>query len=150
MLPVKSVRLQLGELLAADATTLAPATNANKVALIASPFTPSENLVIGDLTLATFTGSTPLAGATGTQQVGVSPSTGDQIITIKDPAGGYRWECTATPTAPETIYGFALMDNAGAVLLAVEAFDTPITISASGEEINLGTVKMTMVADPLS
>lgn len=150
MLPVKSVRLQLGELLAADDTTLAPATDANKVALIASPFTPSENLVIGDLTLATFTGSTPLAGATGTQQVGVNPATGDQIITIKDPAGGYRWECSATPTAPETIYGFALMDNAGAVLLAVEAFDTPITISASGEEINLGTVKMTMVADPLS
>ena len=150
MLPTKAVRLQLGELIAADATTLAPATDANKVRLIAGAFTPSEDLVIGDLTFATFTGSTAIAGATGTQLVGVDPATGDQIVTIKDPAGGYRWECSAAPATPEVIYGYALIDNGATKLLAVEAFDDPITISDAGQEINIGTVKLTFVADPLS
>lgn len=149
MLPVKAVRLQLGELLAADATTLAPAMSANKIALVQSAFVPSETLVIGDLTLATFDGSTAKAGATGTQQVGNSPATGDQIITITEPIGGWRWETTGVTNLPQTIYGFALIDNAGAVLLGTALLPTPLTLQEAGQEINLGAVQMTMVLQPL-
>jgi len=150
MLPMSAVRLQLGELLAADDTTLAPASSANKIALIAEAFTPSEDLVIGDLTLATFTGSAPKAGATGAQQAGIDPATHDQVITILAPAGGYRFECTVTPTPAETIYGYALTDNAGAVLLGVQAFATPIVIAEVGDFIDLGAVEMTLVNQPIS
>jgi len=150
MLPMVAVRKQVGELLAADATTLAPAASANKVALIAAAFTPSENLVIGDLTLASFTGSAPIAGETGAQQSGTDPATQDQVITILAPAGGYRFECTASPATPESIYGYCLTNNAGTVLLAVAMLPTPVVIATSGDFIDLGAVTLTVVQQPIS
>jgi len=150
MLPMLALRLQIGELLAADDTTLAPAANANKMALIAAAFTPDEGLEEGDLTYASFDGSTPITGVVGTQQAGVDPATLDQIVTIKEPAGGWRWESTGVTNLPQTIYGFALLDNALAVLLAVASLDEPVTITAAGQEINLGACKLTIVQQPVS
>lgn len=148
MLPTRAVRLQLGELLGADATTLAPVA-ANKIALIAADFTPDENLVLGDLTLATFTGSAPKAGATGAQGVGIDPLTGDQVITILPPAGGYLFECTVAPGAPETIFGYALVDNAAAVLLGVVKFPDAFTIENVGDQVDCGNPTMRLVAQPI-
>jgi len=150
MLPVKALRLSLGETLAADPATLAPVALGNKIALVANAFTEDENLDIPDFTLATFTGSAPKVLGTGTQPVGLDPATGEQIITMLEPAGGLRWECTATPATPENIFGFILMDNAGAVLLAMHAFPTPITISEAGQEINLGAATLILVLQPMS
>ncbi len=150
LLPMRAVRLQLGELLAADSTTLAPGVSANKIALIAAAFNLNEALVIGDLTLASFTGSAPKAGTTGAQGVGTDPMTGEQLITILAPAGGWRFVCTVAPGAPQTIYGFCLTDNAGATLLAAEQLPSPITIASVGDEIDLGAVAMTFVLRPLS
>lgn len=150
MLPMLALRLQLGELLAADDTTLAPAGAANKIALIAGPVTPDENLVVGDIDLASFDGSTPIAGATGTQQAGIDPVTGDQIVTIKEPAGGWRWESTGVTNLPQTIYGFALLDATLAELLAIGMLPVPVTITAAGQEINIGTATFRFVASPMS
>lgn len=150
LLPMQAVRLQLGALLAADTTTLAPAVSANKIALINAAFTPTENMTIGSLSFATFTGSSPKVGAAGTQGVGIDPATGEQLITILAPAGGWRFVCTVAPATPETIFGFALTDNAGAVLLGVELLPNPITIAVVNDEIDLGAVAMTFVLQPLS
>jgi hypothetical protein len=150
MLPVKALRLELGTALAADAATLAPVANGNKIALVVNPFTPNENLVIGDFTLASFTGSTPLVAGTGTQEVGIDPTTGQQSITMKEPAGGWRFACTVTPASPQNVYGYILMDNAAATLLAMQAFDAPITISASGQFIEIPYARLTMVLEPMS
>lgn len=149
MLPMKALRIALGELLAADVDTLAPVA-ANKIALIAANFGLNENLVVGDLTLASFTGSTPKAGAAGAQQVGIDPLTGDQVITILAPVGGWRWECTAAPGAPETIYGYALLLADLSVLLGAELLDNPITISDDGDFIDLGSVPIRFVAQPMA
>jgi hypothetical protein len=121
-----------------------------KFALVKAPFTPNEAMVIGDLTLATFTGSTAKAGATGAQQAGVDPVTGDQVITILAPAGGWRWECTSAPGSPESIFGFALTTHLGAVLLAVALLPTPVSIGAVGDFIDLGSVTFRVVLAPLS
>lgn len=150
MLPMKAVRLKLGELLAADATTLAPAADANKIALIAAPFVEDETLVVGDLTLASFTGSTPLEGEIGAQQAGIDPATQEQVITILAPAGGWRWECTVAPAEPQAIYGYALVDNAGTDLLGVAALPEAITIASVGDFIDLGSVNLRVVLQPLS
>lgn len=150
LLPTFAVRKQLGTLLAADTTTLAPATNANAIALINAAFTPNENLLIGSLSFATFVGSTPIDGATGAQGVGIDPATGEQIVTILAPAGGWRWTCTTAPITPETIYGYALTDHAGATLLGTALLTTPITISEVGDVIDLGAVEITFVAQPMS
>lgn len=149
MLPIRVIREQLGELLAADTGSLAPVT-ANEIALVKEAFTPSENLEIADVTLADFTGSTPIAGVAGTQLVGNDPATGEQVITIKSPAGGWRWESTATLNLPQTIYGFVLTDSGGSNLLASQLLPTPITINESGQEIDLGAVTMRIVAQPIS
>ena len=149
MLPMRPLRLQLGELLAADTTTLAPVA-ANKIALIAAAFTPGEDLTLGDLTLAAFTGSTPKAGAAGAQQTGIDPATHEQKITILAPAGGWRWECTAAPLTPEGIFGFALIDDGATDLLGVEEFPTPISIAEVGDFIDLGSVEITFVLQPMA
>lgn len=147
MLPIKSIRLALGELLAADIPTLAPAT-ANKIALVIANFVPTETLVVGDLTLADFDGATPIAGATGAQQAGVDPATGEQLVTIKPPAGGYRWETTGVTNLPQTVYGYALLDNAGTGLLATALLPTPVTLDAVGQEINIGEVTIAINPTP--
>lgn len=149
MLPMQALRIALGDLLAADVGTLAPVA-ANKIALIAANFALNENLVVGDLTLATFTGSTPKAGAAGAQQVGIDPLTGDQVITNLTPAGGWRWECTVAPGAPETIYGFALLDATLADLLGAALLDNPITITSVGDFVDLGAVTIRFVSQPMS
>lgn len=148
MTPMKAVRLQLGALLAADASTLAPAVGGNKMALIAANFAVDETLTIASLTFATFTGSAAKTCGVGTQTVGQDPATGAQIITILAPAGGFVWVCSVTPGAPETIYGVALTDNAGAVLLTVEKLSTPVVVAAAGHEVRAGNLGLTISPVP--
>lgn len=149
MLPMIDLRLALGELLAADVSTLAPVA-ANKIALVNALFANNEGLIATDLTYASFTGSTPKAGAGGTQQAGVDPITGDQVITILVPAGGYRWECTVAPGSPETIYGFALLDATLATLLGAALLTTPVVITSVGDFVDLGAVTIRFVRNPMS
>lgn len=149
MLPMRDLRLALGELLAADVDTLAPVA-ANKIALVALAFALTENLTVAGLTFATFTGSTPKGGVAGDQQAGISPLTGEQVITILSPVGGWRWECTAAPAAPETIFGFALLDTTLATLLGAAILDAPVTITSVGDFIDLGAVDMRFVVQPLT
>lgn len=150
MLPMKALRLQFGELLAADATTLAPAVNANELMLVANDIAIDENKVIGNLTAATFTGSANIVGVAGTQLVGVDPATGDQLIQIKAPAGGWRWECTAAPASPETIFALALVTTGGADLLALGPLVPNVVISGVGDVVMAGDVIMRIVSQPAS
>lgn len=150
MLPMKPVRLRLGTLLAADATTLAPAADNNTVLLIMSDFTPNEDLVPADLTPATFDGSAGLLAELGAQQVGLDPTTGDQIVTIEEPVGGWRWITTGLTNLPQTIFGYGLYNEALDTLLGVTKLDTPITLQGVGEEINLGAIQLRFVLEPIS
>lgn len=149
MLPMAFVRKQLGELLAADTSTLAPAT-ANKIALVVNQVTPQENLTVADLSFATFAGGAPKSGVAGAQQVGIDPITGEQVITILSPAGGWRWECTAAPAVPEQIFGFALVDDTLADLWAYALLPQAVNISSVGQFIDLGSVPLTFVLTPIS
>jgi hypothetical protein len=150
MIPVKSLRLELGTTLAADSATLAPAVNANLISLVVSPFTPNENLAIGTLTLASFTGSTPIAGATGSQPTAIDPFTEQQRIIIKPPVGGYIFTCTVAPSPPQTVYGFILTDHTGATLLAMALLPVPVTISEIGHFVDCGEVNLIFVPQPMS
>lgn len=149
MLPMKALRLSLGTLMAADTAFLAPAVTANDINLIKADFAEDETLVFGDLTIADFDGYAAIAGATGTQQVGVDPVTNEQIVTDKEPLGGWRWLTTGVTNLPQTIYGFCLNKTAGGDLLAVHRFDNPITLTAAGQEINIGTAEFRFVLQPV-
>lgn len=150
MLPMKAERLLIGTLLAADAGSFAPAVSANKVALIMAPFSLNEDLTAGALTLATFTGATPIAGSTGAQLTGLDPATFEQLITIKEPVGGWRWVTTNTVNLPQTIYGFALLDSTLATLLGVGMLTVPITLTDTGQVIDLGSITMRIQLQPIS
>ena len=70
-------------------------------------------------------------------------------MTIRAPLGGWRWECTASPGTPETIYGFALLSD-GVVLLGVALLPAPVAIAAAGDFIDLGAIEITFVLRPMS
>ncbi len=139
MIPTNSLAEQSMKLLAADATTLAPVT-ANKIALVKAPFSPSGTTVLSDLVLADFDGSTPKSGVAGTQPEGVDPATGAVIIDISPGAGGWRWETTGLTNLPQTIYGFALIDDGATTYLAGALLATPIVLSAVNQRVDLGAL----------
>jgi hypothetical protein len=149
ILPMQAVRLQLGALLAADTTTLAPAS-ANLVALIIAPFTPVETLVIGDLTLGSTNGLVPIACAAGAQEVAIDPVSQAQIITlIPGAAPGFRWVTSGSFSAPISVYGIALVTAGSAALLGVQQLPSPITFSEAGYQLNVDPAQMVFVLQPL-
>jgi hypothetical protein len=149
MIPTKAIRNACMELLAADTATLA-AVAANKIFLYVNNATPSENSVLADFTPATFTGSGSKLVTAGVQPNGYVPATQDSRIDLSPPAGGFRWECTATPTPAETCYGYCLTDNGGVTLLAAQRFTTPIVIASIGDAIALSDPNLTLLANSIS
>ena len=106
--------------------------------LIRVPFTPGLGISFTDATdLATFTGHTAKAIPAAARPVVSDPLTGGQALPFPPPAGGFFWECTASPTLPETIYGVALSDDSttveGVDLLASETLPEPVTITTAGD-----------------
>ena len=151
MLPMYAVRQQLGALLAADSTTLAPSVTGNILALIVTPFALTENLVPGDFTVATTNGLTAISCATGTQEVGNDPTSGMQIITIVPASGsGFRWLTSGSFSAPIPLYGIALLKSDSSVLYGVQQFATPIIVNQAGQQVDVDPVQMTFVLQPLS
>jgi len=149
MQATRALREKMAQLLAADAATLAPATDANVIWLVQSAFTPSEASVIGDLTVADFDGGDPLEVTTGAQAEGLDPLTADAVITLSPPVGGFRWEVTGTTNLPQTIYGFALVTDAG-VLLACQTLPEPITLTAVNQFIDAGDLNLRQLANSLT
>lgn len=135
-------RLQI--LLASDTATLAPAALAVHVHLAKAPFTPNPALTLAGLTEADFPGYAVALAGTGTQQAFLDPNTGLRVIQLLEPAGGWTWASTGTPTPNQVISGFYVTDNANAVLYASALLDQPVTISGSGQGVTVGTVRFSM------
>lgn len=136
MFASQALRNQALALLAADTSTLAPAANAIYMALVMAPFVPSETLVFADLTLATFTGSDPLALTVGAQPEAYVPGSLDSIIDLLAPAGGFRWVTGDLVNLPQTIYGYVLLDHAKTTVLASANFASPVILTAAGERVD--------------
>jgi len=150
MTPSKALRLQIGELLAADTTTLAQAANENTVSLIISDFTEDEDLEPGDVDFATFTGSAPIDVELGDQAAGIDPITGDQVISLVPPVGGFRYECTAAPASPEVVFGYMLRNAAGTVNFGTKKLTEPVTIENVSDFVDLGIPEFRVSASPIS
>lgn len=131
---VNTLSNTLSTLLATDTAFLANAT-AMKVGLITAPFTPSIERVMADLTISAATGLVPLAGVAGAQLESVDPITGELIVEIKAPAGGFRWETPVGFTGPVTVYGFALGNNAMTTLFGTESLPNPIVLTVENQAL---------------
>jgi hypothetical protein len=146
---MKTLRLSIGTALA-NTAPLDQASALNRVSLFKNAVTPNENNVIGDLTLADFDGSTAKTVALGAQEAAVDPVSGQQVITVPEVVGGWRWETSGVTNLPQTIYGFALYDSTGpGPLLGIELLPTPITLTEVGQEINIGKVCFRVALEPL-
>jgi len=149
MQATRALREKMAQLLAADAATLAPAADGNMVVLIKAAFTPTEITALADLTLADFDGSTEIECGIGTQPEGLDPNNSDAIISILPPAGGFRFETTGVTNLPQTIYGFALLNNALTVLYGCEQLDTPVVLTGVNQVIELPNVNFRQLAGSL-
>ena len=150
MLPMKALRLKFGTALAADSASLAPAVTGNNLKLYKADFVEDEALTAASLTEATFDGYAAIVGSTGAQLTGVDPVTNEQLVTIKEPIGGWRWTVSGITDLPQTIYGFGLQITGAGALLAVERFDQPITLTEAGQEIEISNAKIRIVTNPAS
>jgi hypothetical protein len=145
MQPSQLLLNRLGALLAGDTTTIAPAAGGVKVHLAQNAFTPSLSLALASLTEATFTGYAALLGAVGGQQNFADPTTGNGIVQIVEPLGGWHWATTGTTSLPQTIYGYYMTDNGVANLYAAALFSSPITLTASGQGIDIAQIRLAII-----
>lgn len=141
MYPSRALWEAMQELLAADVATLAE-IGGLKVALVTDGLLPGLDQEFGDLVFATFAGSMNKTSGAGAQQTFYDPVTSTRVIQVLEPAGGWTWEATATPTEPETVIGYAVLDNAGAVLLGAELLPEPVTISLIGQAVTIPHIRL--------
>lgn len=106
-----------------------------KVGLISAMFNPSIDLVMGDLAICQLTGLVPLAGVAGPQNEAIDADTGESLVDVKVPAGGFRWETPGDFVGLVVVYGFALGNNAFDVLYGTHLLQEPILLTAANEAI---------------
>jgi hypothetical protein len=144
-----ALRDKMATLLAADIATLAVAANPNMIVLIKAAFTPGENMPFGSLVPADFDGSSPLAVGLNAQPEALDPATSDSRITLKPPAGGWRWQTSGVTNLPQTIYGVALMVNDLSSYYASQLFPVPIVLTATDQVIDIGPLELLLPAGSL-
>jgi hypothetical protein len=141
---------RLAELLAADTSTLAPAALAVHVHLAINGFTPGPNLIISDFVPATFDGYAPLSADVGPQQDFIDADSGDRVVQLLEPAGGWHWATTGVTDLPQVLYGFYVTDNADAVVYGCERFANPITLTGSGQGVDIDQVRFNFIPPVLA
>lgn len=138
---------RLATILSTDTGSLAPAAGGVKIHLASAAFTPGPTLTLAGLTEATFQGYAALLAAAGNQMEFLDPTTGNRIVQLQEPAGGWHWGTTGATGLPQTIYGFYVSDNGTVTLYGSQLFPTPIVLTASGQGIDVGQVRF-MLAPP--
>jgi len=134
-IPTRAIREKANQLLAADTATFAQAADPNHLVPLMEDFASGESTLPEDCIAADFDGSTPLELGLGAQPEGLNPGTNDSLIHLEQPDGGARWETTGTTNLPQTIYGFAHMNEAHTVLYGTHRLDTPIVLTAANQAL---------------
>lgn len=136
MIPDLALVERMADLLATDTTTLDAVADV-EVILFINNVTLGPDTVIGDLTPATFDGYAAKAKDAAAPSTYTDPATGDIIISIPAPAGGWLWQTTGTTNLPQTVFGFALTDSTGADYYGGELLSEPVTLDAAGQGVQL-------------
>jgi hypothetical protein len=144
MIPSQTILNSLQTLLADDTGSLGAAA-VKHVHLIMAPFTPSPTTDFTALTEATFTGSTKLSAPAGNQSAFRDPGTGQLVVEMIPPAGGWHWQATAGANLPQTIYGWALTDLADAVTFGSGLLPAPITLAQTGDGVDIPAVRFNFI-----
>ena len=102
------------------------------ITLIQSSFEATPTTDLSTLTAATFTGSASKDSG-NTYTIINDPITNTRYIYIPEPAGGWKWTCSATPSPAQTIYGAKVGDYG--------CFNIPpVLVSAIGDTVLIGDI----------
>lgn len=137
-------------LLGQDTLTLNQTTDVLKLALIQAPFAPGPTLAVADVDLADFDGSSPKLCDAGALPESLDPQNGDVLLDVRPDAGGFLFEVTGTSNLPQTIYGWAILNNDLSVLYGSEMLAAPITLTAVNQSLEIGRVTLRLPAGSLS
>lgn len=113
-----------------------------KIRLVKAEFDPFDGAIaVADLTQPVTAGLAQITSGTGTQLESIDPDTGEIIIEIKPPVGGFRFETTAVPASTETVLGYAVLNNAGDTVLGSALFEEPVEFSAINQAHTIGVIQ---------
>lgn len=149
MFPSSALAARFPALLAADTSSLGAAV-ALGVHLAKAAFVPALALTVASITQADFDGYAALAAGAAPQQSFVDPVTGGLIVQLNEPAGGWHWQTTGTTSLPMTIYGAYVTDGPGTTLWGSALLASPVTLTASGQGVDVPNVRFTIPAAPCS
>lgn len=149
MIPTKALLDSMATSLSTDVNFLAEVLLV-EVVLFKAPFVPLPSTLLADLTLADFDGYAPEAVDSATAQVFTDPNTGEQIIQLMEPAGGWHWETTGVTNLPQTIYGFGVTNHLNTDLWGSDLLPAPIVLTASGQGIDIDQVRFRLSASALT
>lgn len=140
MIPTQVMLDAVAAAIAADATVLANALFL-KVWLVKVPFVPSASLTVADVTPADFGGSASLSNTSAVILTYLDPATGEWIIEVPPPIGGWHWQTTSGVTnLPQTIYGWACADNTSMILYGTGLLPAPQLLNANHQGIDVPAV----------
>jgi hypothetical protein len=143
--PTQVIMTALSTLLGADAGTLAQAL---VVGLIKHAFVPTLAPVLLAADEADFDGYAPIAVGAATRPTAFDPATGDRMLDIPPPAGGYRWETTGATNLAQTIYGWYVGDDVigTGVIFETGLFDAPIILNGIDQLVEVPQILIRMLA----
>lgn len=145
MQPTQELLNRLVAAQGADTTTFSPPLAIDLwLHPIKEPFTPGPALTLLDTDLADFAGSAAKTTPDAVRALEFDPLSGELVLNIPEPIGGWRWVTTSGLNLPQTIYGVALSDDSATVegpqLLAAAVFDTPITLTTASMAVEWPSV----------
>jgi len=112
---------------------------------IKAAFTPGPSPAVTDADIADFDGSTPLVYASAARIPVADVLTSELRINMPAPVGGNQFTTSGVTNLPQTIYGAVLGTSSttveGGVLYGSGTLDEPMTLTASGQQIDFGQIE---------
>lgn len=137
MTPVQILLTAISTAVGADAAKLAGDVS---VCLMTNAFAPGPDTTFIGANEATFDGYAPIVKTAATRPTAFDPATGDRILTIPPPAGGWIWETTGPTNLPQTITGFAVYTGAAGMagtLLACQRLPSNVVLTAADQQVSI-------------
>jgi len=125
---LKSLRDEFGAYIVSQTT--APGWS---LILLLAPFTPSPDLVIGDVTPDFDVGNFPVAIPDSGHYYGRDPANGDLVALFYAGAGVQL--LFSTSNTARTWYGWAVIEVGTSVVLASELLPTPLSVVSDEDEV---------------
>jgi len=139
--PTNTLLDRVPTLLVADTVTLGIGADL-QLLLAKNAFTPSPALVMGDIVEADFTGYA--AKGVSTPTWGSDPATGNRVIALPGPVGGFHWETNDAVNLPQSIFGWALFNADTGDIYDSDLLDTPVVLTAANQIVDLGSLGITL------